>query len=300
MGCIMKSTKNILIAFILNLSFSIFELIGGIFTNSIAIISDALHDFSDAISIFISYFLEKKSIKKPDENYTFGYTRYSVLGAIIMNVILISGSFLIIYHSIVRLFNPVEVNYNGMFFLAIVGVLMNLFAVYFTKDGHSLNQKAVNLHMLEDVLGWIIVLIGSIIMKFSKINIIDGILSIGVSFFIMIHAIKSLKKTIDLILEKKPSSLDIEHLRNHLKEIESIVDIHHIHAWSMDGTNNYITMHVVIDSDDFENIKGNIKTELKEFNITHSTIEFEKKNYQCLNKDCHIEFESSVTHTHHH
>ena len=296
----MKSTKNILIAFILNLSFSIFELIGGIFTNSIAIISDALHDFSDAISIFISYFLEKKSIKKPDENYTFGYTRYSVLGAIIMNVILLSGSFLIIYHSIVRLFNPVTINYDGMLFLAIVGVVINLLAVYFTKDGHSLNQKAVNLHMLEDVLGWIVVLIGSLVMKFSKINMIDAILSIGVSLFIMIHAIKSLKKTLDLILEKKPASLDIEQLRNHLKEIDHVCDIHHIHVWSMDGTNNYITMHVVIDSLDFENIKLNIKRELQEFNLNHSTIEFEKKNYHCLNKDCHIQFESNMIHTHHH
>lgn len=137
-------------------------------------------------------------------------------------------------------------------------------------------------------------------MKFSKINMIDAILSIGVSLFIMIHAIKSLKKTLDLILEKKPASLDIEQLRNHLKEIDHVCDIHHIHVWSMDGTNNYITMHVVIDSLDFENIKLNIKRELQEFNLNHSTIEFEKKNYHCLNKDCHIQFESNMIHTHHH
>jgi len=294
----MKSTKNILIAFILNLSFSIFELIGGIFTNSMAIISDALHDFSDAISIGISYFLEKKSYQKPDHNYTFGYTRYSVLGAIITNLILIVGSILIIYHGFLRLFNPVEVNYNGMFFLAIIGVLINLLAVYFTKDGHSLNQKAVNLHMLEDVLGWIVVFVGSVIMKFSKINIIDIILSLGVSAFIMIHAIKSLKITLDLILEKTPSFIDVEKIKLHLKKNDNIYDIHHIHTWSMDGINNYITMHVVIDGDDFENIKLKIKDELREFNITHSTIEFEKKDYQCSNKDCHIEIDSNIEHHH--
>ena len=295
----MRSTKNILIAFILNISFSIFELIGGVFTNSMAIISDALHDFSDAISIGISYFLEKKSQRKPDCNYTFGYTRYSVLGAIITNLILIIGSILVIYHGISRLFNPVIVNYNGMFILAIIGVIVNLFAVYFTKDGHSLNQKAVNLHMLEDVLGWIVVLIGSIIMKFSKVNIIDVILSFVVSIFIMIHAIMSLKKTLELILEKVPNSLDIEKIKLHIKEIKDISDIHHIHVWSMDGINNYITMHVVINCDNFEDIKIKIKDELKEFGITHSTIEFEKKEYHCENKDCHIEVDEYKGHHHH-
>ena len=294
----MKSTKSILIAFLLNISFSIFELIGGIFTNSMAIISDSLHDFSDAISIGISYFLEKKSQNKPDKDHTFGYTRYSVLGAIITNLILIIGSIIVIYHAILRLFNPVTVNYDGMVILAIIGVIINLFAVYFTKDGHSLNQKAVNLHMLEDVLGWIIVLLGSIIMKFTNINIIDIILSFGVSIFIMIHAIKSLKKTLDLILEKTPDCIDIEKIIIHLKKIKNIIDIHHIHIWSMEGINNYITMHVVIDSDNFEDIKLRIKNELHKFNINHSTIEFEKNDYHCNNKKCHIETLSCENHHH--
>lgn len=297
----MKTEKNILIAFILNMSFSILELIGGIFTNSVAIISDSLHDFSDAITIGISYFLEKKSKKNPDDTYTFGYTRYSVLGAFITNTILIVGSILIIYHAILRIINPVSVNYEGMIILAVLGVLINLIAVYFTKGGHSLNQKAVNLHMLEDVLGWIIVLIGAIIINFTKINIIDAILSIVVSVFILINAIKSLKKILDLVLEKIPDGINLNSVKAHIKKIDDVVDVHHIHLWSMDGINNYMTMHVVVDGKDFESIKIKIKEELKEFKINHSTIEFEKKDSKCLEKSCHIETkECEINHHHHH
>ena len=194
----MKTDKNILIAFLLNLFFSVFELIGGIFTNSIAIISDAVHDFGDSLSIGISYFLEKKSKKKPDKKYTFGYTRYSVLGAIITNTILIIGSVIVIYNAIKRIITPVEINHNGMIIFAIVGALVNFIAAYMTKEGDSLNQKAVNLHMLEDVLGWIAVLIGAIVIKFTNFNLIDPILSILVAIYILIHALKSYKKIFNL------------------------------------------------------------------------------------------------------
>ena len=190
----MKIEKNILIAFLLNLFFSVFELVGGIFTNSIAIISDAIHDFGDSLSIGISYFLERKSKKKPDSKYTYGYNRYSILGAFITNTILIAGSILVVYNAITRIINPVEVNYNGMLGLAFMGMIINFLAAYFTHGGKSLNQKAVNLHMIEDVLGWFIVFVGAIIMRFTEINIIDPILSIIVALFIMICAVKSFKQ----------------------------------------------------------------------------------------------------------
>ena len=160
----MKSQKNILIAFILNLSFSIFEFIGGIFTGSFAIASDSLHDLGDAAGIGLSYFMEKKSNRQPDDKYTYGYRRYSVMGSIITTFILLAGSVAIIYNSILRILSPVEINYNGMIILAIIGTIVNLAAAFFTKDGESLNQKAVNLHMLEDVLGWAVVLIDGCIL----------------------------------------------------------------------------------------------------------------------------------------
>ena len=185
----MKSERNILIAFILNLLFSVFEFVGGIFTNSVAIISDSIHDIGDAISIGISYFLEKKSKKQPDETYTYGYLRYSVIGSIITTLILLVGSVLVIVNAVNRILNPVQINYNGMIIFAIVGVVINFFAAYFTKDGDSLNQKSVNLHMLEDVLGWAVVLVGAILMCFTDFALIDPILSIGVAVFIFIHLI---------------------------------------------------------------------------------------------------------------
>ena len=296
----MKTEKNILVAFILNISFSLFELIGGIFTNSVSIISDSFHDFSDAISTLISYFLEKKSKREPDNEYTFGYTRYSVLGAFITNTVLIVGSLLIVYHAVLRIINPQEVNYEGMIFLSIFGVLINFLAVYFTKNGHSLNQKAVNLHMLEDVLGWAIVLIGSIIMKFTEINIIDAILSILVALFILINAIKSLKKVLNLVLEKIPDGTNLDEIKKHLKKVEGVVDIHHVHLWSMDGLNNYMTMHVVINSNELEKIKRSIKEELKEFNINHSTIEFENPNSECFEENCQVLLDEKQNLHHHH
>ena len=169
----MKTEKNILVAFILNLAFSVFEMVGGFFTGSVAIVSDAIHDIGDAASIGISYFLEKKSKKQPDEAYTYGYARYSVIGSVITTLILLFGSCVVIYNAIGRILSPTEINYNGMIIFAVVGVGVNLAAALFTRDGHSLNQKAVNLHMLEDVLGWIVVLIGALVMRFTGFTWLD-------------------------------------------------------------------------------------------------------------------------------
>ena len=296
----MKTEKNILIAFLLNLAFSIFELIGGIFTNSVAIISDALHDFGDSISIGISYILEKKSKQKPDKHYTYGYARYSTLGAVITNAILLVGSALVITNAIGRIFNPVPINYNGMIIFAVFGVVVNTLAAYFTREGDSLNQKAVNLHMLEDVLGWVVVLIGSILIKFTEITLIDSLMSIGVAIFILTHAIKNFKAIVDLFLEKTPEGIDIDEIIEHLKEFDEVEDVHHIHIWSFDGFNHYATMHIVSVLYDTSDLKDNIKKELKEHGIVHATIEFEKIGYNCPERECVIHHHDEHHHHHHH
>ena len=198
----MKTEKNILIAFILNLVFSAFEFFGGIFTGSVAIVSDAVHDLGDALSIGISYFLEKKSKKKPDETYTYGYLRYSVIGSVITTLVLLFGSIAVIISGISRIISPVEINYSGMIVFAVVGVVVNFSAAYITREGDSLNQKAVNLHMMEDVLGWVVVLVGALVMKFTDFNIIDPVMSIIVSVFILVNAIKTLKEALDLSWKK--------------------------------------------------------------------------------------------------
>ena len=292
----MKTEKNILIAFLLNLLFSIIEFIGGTITNSVAIISDSIHDIGDAMSIGVSYFLERKSTKKPDNNYTYGYVRYSVLGSIITTFILLAGSILVIYNAILRLFNPVEINYNGMIIFAVLGVSINFLAAYFTKEGDSLNQKSVNLHMIEDVLGWGLVLIGAIIMKFTDIKIIDPILSICVAIFILVNSLKTLKEIVDLFLEKTPKNIDIEEIKEHLLKIKGIIGIHHIHVRSIDGFNNYATMHIVVDCD-YKEIKHKVKEELAEHGIVHSTIEFEEKGEKCDFEECQI---TKTNHLHHH
>ena len=293
----MKTEKNILVAFLLNIIFSLFELLGGIFTGSISILSDSLHDIGDALSIGVSYFLEKKSKRKADYKYTYGYVRFSVMGSIITTFILFIGSMFVIYESVCRLFNPVEINYNGMIIFAVVGVIVNTVAAIYTKEGDSLNQKSVNLHMLEDVFGWIVVLIGSILMEFTDITYIDSILSILVALFIFINAIKNLKLIIDLFLEKTPSEIKIDEIKNHLLNIEGVLGVHHIHIRSIDGYNNYATMHVIVNMYSHE-IKEKIKEELSEHGIGHSTIELELEGENCNETFCSCQ--TIEAHHHHH
>ncbi len=297
----MKSEKNILVAFILNLFFSVFEFAGGVFSGSVAIMSDAVHDLGDAASIGLSYFLERKAKKQPDRRYTYGYARYSVLGGIITTVILIVGSVFVITSAVKRIFNPTEINYNGMIIFAVVGVVVNFLAAYFTHGGESVNQKAVNLHMLEDVLGWGVVLVGAVVMRFTDFALIDPIMSIAVAVFILVNAIKNLKTVLDIFLEKAPDNIDINEITHHIKEIDGVLDVHHIHLRSLDGHNTYATMHIKAVGD-FAQIKHNIKHELLEHGIAHSTLEFENENEDCNDTECHIHHHShhGCGHHHHH
>ena len=295
----MKTQSKILVAFILNLAFSIFEFIGGAITGSVAIVSDAIHDVGDAMSIGISYFLEKKSKKQPDDTYTYGYARFSVIGGVITTVILLVGSAAVIYNAIVRIFNPIEINYDGMIVFAIFGVIVNFAAAYFTRGGHSINQKAVNLHMLEDVLGWMLVLVGAVIMRFTDIRIIDPLMSIGVAIFILINAVRNLKEVIDLFLAKLPAHLNIDEIKEHICEIDGVKGVHHIHIWSMDGQSNYATMHVVCTGDSHE-VKHKIREELKEHGIGHVTLELETEGEECQEEHCHVHHEENDGGHHHH
>lgn len=296
----MKTQTKILVAFVLNFAFSIFEFIGGAITGSVAIVSDAIHDLGDAMSIGISYFLEKKSKKQPDDKYTYGYARFSVIGGVITTVILLVGSATVIYNAVLRIFNPVEINYDGMIIFAIFGVIINFSAAYFTSGGHSINQRAVNLHMLEDVLGWAVVLIGALVMKFTDFAIIDPIMSIGVAVFILINAVKNLKEVVDLFLEKLPPHLHIDEIKEHICEIDGVAGVHHIHIWSMDGQSNYATMHVVC-TGEAQEVKRKIREELKEHGINHVTLELEAEDENCGEENCHVHHEeASGGHHHHH
>lgn len=290
----MQTDKNILIAFMLNFAFSVFECVGGIFTGSVAIVSDAIHDMGDAVSIGISYFLEKKSKQQPDENYTYGYARYSVFGSVITTVILLFGSVMVIFNAVNRIITPVEINYNGMIVFAIIGTTVNVAAAFFTRDGTSLNQKAVNLHMIEDVLGWIVVLLGAIVMKFTDFALIDPMMSIGVAVFILVHAITNLKDAMELFLEKTPHGINVKEMGEHIAQLEGVLDVHHIHIWSMDGQTNYGTMHIVTNGDAHQ-IKEKIRAEAREHGISHVTLELESEGEHCHEKNCSVTF---TTHAH--
>lgn len=295
----MKSEKKILFAFLLNLAFSIFEFVGGAITGSVAIVSDAIHDLGDAGSLGISYFLEKKSKEKSNEIYTYGYGRYSVLGALITNLILLVGSGVVIYNAIHRVLCPVEIDYDGIIVFAIVGVLVNLLAAHLTHEGHSINQKAVNLHMVEDVLGWLVVLIGAVVMRFTDLAIIDPLMSIGVAIFILANVAKNLKEICEIFLEKIPNGVSVEDIREHILEMSGIVDVHHIHIWSMDGRYGYATMHVVTDEDPHE-VKERVKAELGNYGIVHVTIELETTTEFVHKSKHHLESYEHLGHCHHH
>lgn len=295
----MKTEKNILIAFILNLAFSVFEFFGGIFTGSVAIVSDAVHDIGDAASIGASYFLEKKSRRQPDGEYTYGYARYSVVGSVITTLILLVGSVMVIGGAVGRIINPVKINYNGMLIFAVIGVLVNFGAAFVTRDGDSLNQKAVNLHMLEDVLGWIVVLIGAIVMRFTDFAVIDPVLSIAVAVFILINAVKNLKEVLDVFLEKAPLGISVDEVKEHILALDGVLGVHHIHIWSMDGHSNYATMHIVTNSEP-HGIKDSVRAELSEHGIGHATLELEAEGEHCHDEHCHIEVKALSGHHHHH
>ena len=295
----MKTDRKILIAFLLNLCFSLFEFVGGLITGSVAILSDALHDIGDATSIGFSYFMEKTSKKQPDNMYTYGYGRYSVLGSMVTTMILLVGSVLVIVGAVQRIFRPVPIHYDGMILFAVVGAAVNFCAAWFTRDGDSINQKAVNLHMLEDVLGWLVVLVGAVIMRFTDFYLLDAFLSIAVALFILVSAISMLKEALKIILEKIPQGISVEEIKEHILGIDEVSDVHHIHIWSTDGTHNYATMHIV-SSGDPHSIKHAVREELAEHGIHHATLELEIPGEHCHEEHCHVSDVSTHGHHHHH
>jgi len=213
--------------------------------------------------------------------------------------ILLVGSAIVIWNAVERIIAPTEIRYDGMIVFAVVGVVVNFAAAFFTRKGGSLNQKAVNLHMLEDVLGWIVVLIGAVVMRFTDFTLIDPLMSIGVAVFIVVNAVRNLKTALELLLERTPRGTTVGEVREHLLGIEGVLDVHHIHLWSMDGQNNYATMHIVTNAD-HHRIKEAVREELREHGIGHVTMELEAEGEYCHEECCRVEFTVPSGHHHHH
>lgn len=281
-----NATKNIRTAFFLNMLFTIIEIVGGLYTNSIAILSDAVHDLGDTISLGLSWYFQHLSKKKRDNIYSYGYKRFSLLGAIITSIILLVGSLFIVSETIPRLINPEHANTGGMMILAILGVIVNGAAVLKLRKGSSINEKVVSLHLLEDVLGWVAVLVGSVIMHFWDLPIIDPLLSAGIAIYILVNIYKNLKQSFKIILQGIPEDIDLEKVVELITDMKEIHSVHDCHVWTMDGEYNVFTAHVVLygnyDIDFIEKVKSDIKLNLQNEDIHHITIEFENaENEPC-------------------
>ncbi|XOV93925.1 MAG: cation diffusion facilitator family transporter [Bacteroidota bacterium] len=279
------SSKNLGIAFFLNLFFSIVEFIGGWWTNSVAIYSDAIHDLGDSLSLGAAWYFQRISRKDRTKNFSYGFRRFSVLGSIINAIVLVVGSIIILTESIPRLFDPVQPNAEGMIYLAIAGIIINIIAATRISKGHSLNEKVVYLHLLEDVLGWTATLIAAIIMQFKSLPQLDPILSIGISIFILYNVFKNLSKAIKIILQGTPEEIDPDAIHKALKSIPEIKETHDCHIWSMDGQYHILSIHAIVDDnkgmDELASIKSKAKALLKDHHIDHATIEFETSKEKC-------------------
>lgn len=284
-----ESLGNIRTAFWLNTGFAILELVGGILTNSVAILSDALHDFGDSLSLGLAHYFEKKSARTRDQSFSYGYKRFSLLGAFVNSLVLIIGSIFIIREAFERLFKPEEVNAKGMLLLALIGIVVNLLAMLRLRKGSSINERVVSLHFLEDVLGWAVVLIGSIVMIFASMPILDPILSILIAGFILFNVYKNLKRAFFILLQGIPENVDMDEIKHRLMNIPGIKNVHDLHSWSMDGRYNIMTIHVVLhietSQEQANRIKDQIRQQLKNQNIHHITIETEMEGEPCTLKD---------------
>ncbi|WLD23021.1 cation diffusion facilitator family transporter [Flavobacterium dauae] len=252
-----KASKGLSLAFFLNLFFAIIELIGGILTNSTAIIADAFHDFMDAVAIGVAVYMDKFSRKPKSSSFSYGYRRFSLLSAIIMSGILLAGAVLMIVHAVQSFDSVKEVNSIGMFGLAVLGIAINGFAFLKIKKGgtathhhaHShvtrdANSTAVMLHLLEDVLGWIAVLVGSIIIYFTQWYYIDGVLTLGIALFIGYNAFKNLWKTFKVLLQAVPEGIAIETIHKEIENLPEVTVIRELFIWTMDGQNHIATLEI--------------------------------------------------------
>ncbi|HCG36356.1 MAG TPA: cation transporter [Clostridiales bacterium] len=288
-----KASKHILVAFLLNLSFVFIEIIGGIYTNSIAILSDAVHDFGDCLALGCAWILEKVSEKKPDDHYTFGYKRYSLLSALITAVVLVAGAAAVIYSSVLRWMEPVEIKAKGMLIIAVLGVLVNGVAVLKTSRGHGANEKAISLHMLEDVLGWVAILVGSLLIWWLHIPWIDPLLSIVVSVFILFSALRNMRQVLAVLMEKAPKGFDSRGFQASLSQVKAVMGIHHLHVWTVDGNTPIVTVHATVRDSatlcETESIKNDIAACAKLFGISHITIQLDRESNGCFQETCYFE-----------
>jgi cobalt-zinc-cadmium efflux system protein len=276
---------NIRLAFFLNLVFTILEIFGGLWTNSLAILADAIHDLGDSFALGSAWFLERLSMKKGDALYSYGYRRFSLLGALISATVLTFGSLFILLHAIPRIFHPQHSYAPGMVLFAVIGIAVNGAAALRLKGSTGINAKMVAWHLLEDVLGWAAVLAVSLILLVRDIPFLDPLLSCLITAYVLFNVLKNLGRTFGVFMQGVPAGTDIEAIEESLRSIEHVLGTHHTHIWSLDGTHHVLTTHVVVDNevtrDDILKIKGHIRAILDSHDMIHSTVEIEYAGEEC-------------------
>ena len=272
-----RESKMRLVAF-LNLFFAVVELAVGLWTNSLAILSDALHDFGDSITLFVAWALERMARKPADQKRTFGYQRLSLLSSFLTALILFGGSLFILAKAISRLFAPAQVNAGGMLLLAIPGLLLNGAAFVFLRKGQSQNGQTLSWHLLEDVFGWAIVLIGGLIIKFWNAPLVDPLMTLGFTVFILMGVWKNLQETLNIVLEGVPGHISSKDVEDALLSLPGVKGVHELHIWSLEGETDLLTAPVVVTEKHVAHLKSLrrvIDKKLGKLHIEHSTIEFE-------------------------
>jgi cobalt-zinc-cadmium efflux system protein len=277
--------KDIRLAFFLNAGFALAELVGGFFVNSVAIMADALHDFGDSLALAFSWRMESLAKKESDKYYSYGYRRFSLLSAVVSAVILMTGSIFVISESIQRLVSPQPSDARGMLFFALVGIVVNGYAAFRTGRGKNLNSRIISWHLLEDVLGWAAVLVVSLVLLISDLYILDPLLSILITAIVLFNVFKNFKKTVAVLLQRVPESVDINKIEEEIKQLEMVNGIHHTHVWSLDGEENVLTTHIVLGlnakKEQIRNIKEKIRDLTRRNGLSHTTIEFEYLEDDC-------------------
>ncbi|MEQ3701344.1 cation diffusion facilitator family transporter [Thalassolituus sp.] len=282
------SSKRIGLAFYLNLVFTVIEFVGGWLTNSTAIMADAVHDLGDTLSIGSAWLLNRLGKRSANNEFTYGFRRLSLFGALINGLVLIAGSVWVLSVSIPRLADPVMPVTEGMLALALLGVTVNGFAAYRLSKGSSLNEKVLNWHLLEDVLGWVAVLIVSVVLQFVEWPILDPLLSIIFTLFILVNVLRNLWTTAKLFFQAVPDKQMVEQIEASLLALDGVQSIHHLHLWSLDGEHHVLTAHVRVtplsDLAEYSRLKTTISTILASQDLSHTTIEIELSEEQCRDK----------------
>lgn len=272
-----KAGENLAFVFFMNLTFNIIVIIGGLATNSMAILADCIHDLADTISIALAWALEKISQKDSSEKYSYGYQRFSILGAVIISVFVIIMAFIILQEAIPRLFSPAEVDAGGMLIIAVVGLVFKSLSVYRLHKGETFNEKAIFIHQLGDIFEWLTILILSVVLMFwDGAPYLDPFVSIGIALWLIFNLGRNLYKSWEVLLHKTPDYFDVDEFKNSIMKINGVNAIDDFHIWSLDGIDSVMTLKVDVDFDqDVGEIKKQIYSISSKYHVVDITIEFE-------------------------